>query len=130
MGSSPDNDDQRCSLDELLKLLADTQCRQILRYLIANADQPIPLEALVEHLSTHTLDTATSDTTQATERDRILIRLHHLQLPKLADYGVIEYNTTLQLISYLEDPRVDALLQSEQISGDDKEDTTGDDPDS
>ncbi|GAA5050983.1 hypothetical protein GCM10025751_25710 [Haladaptatus pallidirubidus] len=55
---------------------------------------------------------------QATDRDRLLIQLHHLQLPKLADYGLIEYNTSLQLISYIEESRVEALLQSEPIAGD------------
>ncbi|WP_231188589.1 DUF7344 domain-containing protein [Haladaptatus sp. DYF46] len=130
MVSSPDDDDQRCSLDELLKLVADTQRRQILRYLIANAEQPVPLEALVEHLSTDTSGDTTSDTTQATDQDRIVIQLHHLQLPKLADYGVIEYNSSLQLISYTEHPRVEALLQAEQRAGDESEDPNGDNYDS
>lgn len=130
MGSPPDDVDQRCSLDEVLKLVADTQRRQILRYLIANAEQPVPLEALVEHLSTDTSDDITSATTQATDRDRIVIQLHHLQLPKLADYGVIEYNASLQLVSYTEHPRVEALLQIEQRAGDENEDANGDDHDS
>ncbi|WP_425556750.1 DUF7344 domain-containing protein [Haladaptatus pallidirubidus] len=101
----------------LFVLLADTQRRQILRYLIANADQPVPIEALMEHIYISACN-VTSETMQATDRDRLLIQLHHLQLPKLADYGLIEYNTSLQLISYIEESRVEALLQSEPIAGD------------
>ncbi|WP_435157922.1 DUF7344 domain-containing protein [Haladaptatus sp. DFWS20] len=130
MDSPPDDDDQRCSLDELLKLVADPQRRQILRYLIANADQPVPLEALVEHLGTHIPGDAPTDTPDATDRERLLIQLHHLQLPKLADYGIIEYNSSFQLVSYTEQPRIEALLQSEQFAGGEKEDTNEDDLDS
>ncbi|WP_438267083.1 DUF7344 domain-containing protein [Haladaptatus salinisoli] len=127
MGSSSDDDDPRPSLDELLKLLADTQRRQILRYLIANADQPVPLAALLEHLYTSASDNATTKTMQSTERDRLLMQLHHFQLPKLADYGLIEYNSSLQLISYIEEPRVEALLQSESIAGNGDKKDNGDD---
>ncbi|WP_435158702.1 DUF7344 domain-containing protein [Haladaptatus sp. DFWS20] len=109
MDSSSDNPDKRCSLDELFKLLADRHRRHILTYLVTHADQPVPLEALVEHLERHT----------DTDRERLVIRLHHLHLPKLADYGVIEYNSSLQLVSYTEHPRLEALLQAGQSLGDD-----------
>jgi hypothetical protein len=125
MGSSSDDDDPWLLLDELLKLLADTQRRQILRYLIANADRPVPLEALMEHLNTSACD-ATTKPMQATDRDRLLFQLHHHQLPKLADYGLIEYNSSLQLISYIEEPRVEALLQVEPIAGDGNKEDNGD----
>ncbi len=122
MGPSPDDEDQQCSLDDIFKLLADAQCRQILTYLIQNADRPVPLEALLEELM--------SQTDRTTERERLLIRLHHLQLPKLVDYGMIEYNESLQLISYTEQPRVETLLQSEQIGGSEKKDMKEDGHDS
>ena len=110
MGPSPDDEDQQCSLDDIFKLLADSQRRQILTYLIQNADRPVPLEALLEELMRQT---DISETDKSTERERLLIQLHHHQLPKLADYGMIEYNESLQLISYTEQRRVEALLQSE-----------------
>ncbi|WP_231188263.1 hypothetical protein [Haladaptatus sp. DYF46] len=123
MSSSDDDDDQRCSLDELLKLLADSERRQILTYLLEDADRPIPLEALLEELRSD----GSTDPTQA--RERLLIRLHHIHLPKLADYGVIEYNASLQLISYTEHPRIEALLRAEQIENDETEgDSNADDP--
>lgn len=125
MGSSSDDDDPRLSLDELLKLLADTQRQQILRYLIENADRPVPLEALMEHLNTSACD-ATTKPMQAPDRDRLFIQLHHLQLPKLADYGLIEYNSSLQLVSYLEEPRVEALLYAEPIASDGNKEDNGD----
>ena len=125
--SSDDDDDQQCSVDEIFELVADAQRRQILTYLIQNADRPIPLEALLEELMTQT-DTSESD--QPTEREHLLTRLHHLQLPKLADYGVIEYNESLQLISYIEQSRIEMLLQSEHIASGGAENSTGDDHDS
>ena len=108
MGFSPEDTDERCSLDEIFKLLADTQRRHILTYLIEAADQPVPLEALVEHLQTHT----------DTNCEQLQTQLHHLHLPKLADYGVIEYNSPLQLVSYTEHPRLEVLLQAGQSLGD------------
>ncbi|WP_150122994.1 hypothetical protein [Haladaptatus sp. R4] len=105
MDTSPNDESEQRSLDVLFKLLADEQRRQILSYLISNADQPVPLETIVEHLQTHT----------GTNRERLKIRLHHISLPKLADHGVIGYDPSLQLISYTERPRLEALVQQEQI---------------
>ncbi|WP_266082864.1 DUF7344 domain-containing protein [Haladaptatus caseinilyticus] len=108
MGFSPEDTDEQRSLDEIFTLLANTQRRHILTHLIETADQPVPLEALVEYLQTHT----------DTNPEKLQTRLHHLHLPKLADYGVIEYNSSLQLISYTEHPRLEALLQAGQSLGD------------
>ncbi|MCO8255938.1 hypothetical protein NKF26_19195 [Haladaptatus sp. AB618] len=110
MDTSPNDESEQRSLDVLFKLLADEQRRQILSYLISNADQPVPLETIVEHLQTHT----------GTNRERLKIHLHHISFPKLADHGVIEYNPSLQLISYTERPRLEALLQQEQIPVDEE----------
>ncbi|GAA0250143.1 ArsR family transcriptional regulator [Haladaptatus pallidirubidus] len=121
--SPSDDEDLPCSLDELFDLIADPQRRRILIYLIDNADHPVPLEALLEELmSDESIDSAYS-------RERLLIRLRHIHLPKLADYGVIEYNTSLQLISYTEHPRVEALIHAEQIESDETGgDSNADDP--
>ncbi|SIR98935.1 hypothetical protein SAMN05421858_5028 [Haladaptatus litoreus] len=108
MDTSPNDTDERCSLDQIFKLLSDTQRRYILTYLIETADQPVPLNTLVEHLNRRT----------STNRERVKSRLHHLHLPKLADYGVIKYNSSLQIISYMEHPRLEALLQAGQCLGD------------
>ncbi|WP_231189317.1 hypothetical protein [Haladaptatus sp. DYF46] len=125
MSPSDDDDDQRCSLDEHLDLIADAQRRQILSYLIENANRPIPLEALLEEL----MSDGSTDSTLS--RERLLIHLHHIHLPKLADYGVIEYNSSLQLVSYTEHPRLEALLHSEQIESDETGgDSNADDPNS
>jgi hypothetical protein len=108
MGFSPEDTDKQRSLDEIFKLLVNTQRRHILTHLIETTDQPVPLEALVEHLQTHT----------DTNREQLQTRLHHLHLPKLADCGVIEYNSSLRLVSYLEHPRLEVLLQAGQSSSD------------
>jgi hypothetical protein len=108
MDPSSDETAEGCSLDQVFKLLADTHRRHILTYLIETADQPVPLNTLVEHLNTRT----------STNREWVKSRLHHLHLPKLADYGVIEYNSSLQLISYMEHPRLEELLQAGQNLGD------------
>ncbi|WP_423747293.1 DUF7344 domain-containing protein [Haladaptatus sp. SPP-AMP-3] len=108
MDASPNDTDERCSLDEVFKLLADTHRRHILIHLIETADQPVPLETLVEHLQTRA----------NTNREQLQTHLHHLHLPKLADYGVIEYNSSLQLVSYTEHPRLEALLQVGQSLSD------------
>ncbi len=64
--------------------LASANRRQILRYLAAQGDDGATVDELVDELIDH-------DETED-DRQRIATTLHHVELPKLADGGFIEYD--------------------------------------
>jgi len=45
-------------------------------------------------------------------RRRLAIRLHHVDLPKLAADGVVEYDPEDGLVRYCPDERVEAVLET------------------
>lgn len=82
------------SVDCLLAVLADEQRRRVLRYFQA-ADDPVASRAdLVDHL------VEPESAPDAGVRERIRIQLHHCQLPRLADAGLLEYDSRTGHIQY------------------------------
>lgn len=72
---------------ELVTLLDDELRRRVLRHLDPE-DGTVALSALAERLAD---DEAV--------RDQIALRLHHVHLPKLADYGLVSYDSTVNVVS-------------------------------
>nr|WP_139328936.1 hypothetical protein [Haladaptatus litoreus] len=61
----------------------------------------------------------TVDETVAKRRDRIAIALHHSHLPKLADFGIIEYDMESKTTRYEDFPvdnLADWMMENRRIS--------------
>jgi DNA-binding transcriptional ArsR family regulator len=91
-------------LDALFEVLADAQRRQILAYLDATDDDVAAYSDLIEHVADDSAEASTDD------RDRIAVGLHHNHLPKLADAGVVEYDSRSETVRYRGGPVVSEWL--------------------
>lgn len=97
---------ERFSTDEVFEILAHPGQRYVLTYLLQSSGD-VPLNSLVEYAVLRS-DTA-SDRKM---RDRMVIELTHTVLPKLADYGFIEYDMEHQIIRTTEQtPTVEPFLR-------------------
>lgn len=75
--------------DDLFAALADATRRQVLWYL--RAERETTVADLVDVLVGWRLGDA--DVVDAAERARIAVSLHHVHLPRLADAGLVEWET-------------------------------------
>lgn len=82
-------------VDGLLSVLADEHCRQVIVYFQESEKQVVSLDGLVNYL----LD----PDHPPNNRNRLVARLHHVTLPKLAAAGIVEYNTQSHTVKY-QDP--------------------------
>lgn len=84
------------SLDTVFTILSNQRRRTILSYLTM-CTYPVPFAELVERVATQ--ETDTDSVNPSTERyEEVAMNLYQTQLPKLADWGVIDYNQDVQLI--------------------------------
>jgi hypothetical protein len=88
-------------LDEQLDLLSDADRRHVLECL-SPASEPTELPALV--------DCVVARHGASADAERVLLRLHHVHLPRLADAGVLSYEAANGLVRGRAD-RIAALLE-------------------
>jgi hypothetical protein len=94
------------------KMLANAECRTVVRYLSAKETETTDLDELVDSVHEE-IDTITTP-------EQIRIRLVHIHLPKLADYNVIEYDDRSELIHYRDHRKLKAMLDlTKQFEGGD-----------
>lgn len=93
MNAPPTEQDAQTAVHDVL---SSAYRRQVLRSLVAGADDGASLGELTEALVDH-------DET-ADDRDRLAIRLHHVTLPKLAAAGFIEYDAETGTVRVRKDP--------------------------
>ena len=84
------------------ELLASARRREVVAYLCARPEEPVPLDELVEHLL------AVGD---AADRERVLVSLHHVHLPKLAEAAVITYGDDRECVYYRVHDGLERLLR-------------------
>lgn len=84
-----------------IKLVANQQRRSVLQYLIQSPTDQATVDELVDYL----VEESTS------EPERVRIRLHHCDLPKLADHGVIDYDPRSGDVRYRPNDRIEVLLE-------------------
>ena len=89
-------------LDRVFTALADEHSRQVIRYFHTTADDT----ATVEELIAYTIQEGAA----GKNRDQLEVAFHHVRLPKLADLGVIEYDTRSQTVRYSGTPMVKQVL--------------------
>lgn len=96
-----DSDEER-----LIRLIAETRNRAILT-ILNDAARSLTVTALAERLVERD---ATGTATAAGEHDleRVKLSLHHTDLPRLDEAGLIEYDPETNAVSYEQYPSVDA----------------------
>lgn len=77
------------SISRLYDLFSSTRRRLLWQYMMETDDETVPFEELVEHLLLHESD---EDSEFDDHRTAISVGLHHTDLPKLDDFGLIEYD--------------------------------------
>lgn len=105
------------SLDEIFGLLRNRRRRDVLSYLL-EADGQISLGEVAETIAARECDKPVSQITSQ-ERKRVYVGLYQGHLPKMDDYGAIEYNQERGVID--RGPNfelfVEYLPDEEEISG-------------
>lgn len=100
--------------ERVLRLIADPQNRAILTVL-NDAAQSLTVSELVERLvATDAEIFAPGDA--ETDREEIYISLHHNNLPKLAEAGLVKYDRSANVVTYESYPAIDPeLLELDMI---------------
>ncbi|WP_266082899.1 DUF7344 domain-containing protein [Haladaptatus caseinilyticus] len=92
------------SLNQVCQILSSSYRRQVLSYLQTKDADVANLDELVTHIHTK------NGTPTTTEQVRI--SLLHTHLPKLADYGVIEYDRRNKDIRYRDGTKLEDFLEA------------------
>ena len=92
------------STDLLFELLADRRRRHILQCLTDQPDGVAEFTDLVDAVVGHEPETDAGD------RETVRTSLYHVHLPKLAEAGVIDYDTRSEAVRYSEHPLLEECL--------------------
>lgn len=112
--------------DDLFHLLSNRRRRDALAYLAAN-ENPVDMRDLAERIAAWEHDTTVENLT-SDQRQRVYIALYQAHLPKLDEYGVIDYNRPRGVVKRLPRARqLDRYL--EPVGGAADEDDLDADPD-
>ena len=90
------------TLDELLAILANEDCRATLEQFRRTSEETVPVEDLADELCRD----------DERDPDRFAVRLHHSVLPRLADVGVLEYDARSETVRYRGHDELEALLDA------------------
>lgn len=77
--------------DGLFHVLQNQRRRQVLRYVVTNQPGPFEMREVAEQVAAWENDTTLKALTSQ-QRQRVYVALYQSHLPKLADYGLIDYN--------------------------------------
>jgi hypothetical protein len=97
------------SFDACLRLVADQHRRRIIHLLRHEATGTTTFDDLVDQIHRRASD---SKNGPQQDREELAIRLQHSHLPKLADYGVVEFEHTTGAVRYHPDEQVETVLDS------------------
>lgn len=86
-----DPEPETLSTDRKFELLKNERRRHVLRYLWENGNQSTTGE-LAEHVAVLENDKESVHELTSKERKTVYVGLHQCHLPKMADYGVIDFN--------------------------------------
>ncbi|SIQ73602.1 hypothetical protein SAMN05421858_0235 [Haladaptatus litoreus] len=96
------------SLNRIFRLLANEQRRYVLYYL-HEADTATELEDIALQITAWRGEKSTADVTE-TELEQTMARLRNVDLPKLADSGVVEYDSRTEMARFREPGRLFGLF--------------------
>lgn len=89
--------DSPLPLDTVFRVLAHPRRRQTLYYL-TTCDYPVPLKELIDKVARQESEAHVGDI-PAEVYEQVALDLYHTHLPKLAEWGVIEYNKQVNLVA-------------------------------
>lgn len=95
-------------LDSCLQLPADHRRRRIVQHLRREVNGITSIDAFVDQLYRDSV----TENDRRVDREQFTIQLYHVHLPKLADHGVVEYNSGRDTIQYQSDEQTEAVLDS------------------
>lgn len=96
-------------LDACLRLVADRRRRGVIQQLRAESTGESTVDELTDRLFT---GEPISRNGGRTERERLEVELAHTHLPKLADFGVVEYDRRSGAVRYRPDEQIEAVLDA------------------
>lgn len=97
---------QQDSLDRLFSILANERRRRILLYLHGKDDDVATFMELIDYLMV-----CEAESVDDLEGDEVAMALYHAHFPKLADAGIIEYDTRSRTVRYRENLLIEKWLQ-------------------
>ena len=112
-GDGRDGGQSTLGVDAALELLRDERRRVVLARLRAREGEEVPLEWLAQQVADARSIVANRPSTRPGQgTQRIAVSLHHVQLPRLADTGVVAYDEDERTCRYLGDDTLEALLDA------------------
>lgn len=100
-------------LDACLRVVADRHRRRIIRHLRREPDGTTTFEELVDQVYNRAADFTDCP---PPGREQLAIQLQHTHLPKLADYGLVDFERRTGIVRYHPDDQVERVLDA--LSGD------------
>ncbi|WP_424009285.1 DUF7344 domain-containing protein [Haloferax denitrificans] len=97
------------SLDACLHLVADRNRRRVIHHLRQEGGGTTTIDDIVDQFHS-----SGSDCKDGLPQDRknIFIQLYHVHLPKLAEYGIVEFEHRSGTVQYHPDEQVERVLDS------------------
>lgn len=98
------------SLDACLELLANQQRRTIVGMFLESQTDQAPIDEVI----TEIIEAEAARTGERPGHDTIASTVSHVHLPKMAEAGILEYDTRHQDIRYTGGPRIEAIYTAIQ----------------
>lgn len=98
-----------------LAVLSKRRRRTVLRLLLDAPDGVASLEGLADRLADHEREAERAPGRD--HRQRLLVGLHHVDLPKLAEAGALEYDPRSRTVRYHGDDAWEAVLELTATTG-------------
>lgn len=90
--------DEELSRDEVFDVLSSARRRFVLSYLAWEGGEPVELSTLADEIAARENDTSVSELTSQ-QRKRLYVSLYQTHVPKLADLGIVEYDSETGFVS-------------------------------
>lgn len=97
------------SLDACLKLIAERRRRRIIDLLRNNGKGRTTIDELVTNLNG---GGRTTSTERPPDGEALASQVYHTHVPKLADFGVVDYDHERGTVQYLPHEQLEAVLDS------------------
>lgn len=114
VGSVMNSNTDTVPLDVALSMAANDQRRAILRYLLEADDDLVSIDDLVHEVAGNGADSRQS---AHSTPQQVQVSVQHTHLPKLAEAGIVEYDTRSDTVRYYSDAGIERLVRflSEQM---------------
>ena len=95
------------SIDAILELLSERERRKLLGYLIESEGDTATVEELLDRL----VEDEADRTGEIPNRARFKTSLYHIHLPKLADAGILDYDSRSREVRYYGNRKLEEWIE-------------------